>query len=937
MRLPPRHSRQYPTPRSLGKVSSGFVRDSKKVPNPFPERLPVEKSRTKVSESVPPTPRSESETVMIGIPTHEASDLVSSLCKSLNLFLREDQRSLVEVMVSDDASSYGVDVVEKCLKGFTKTGGVKTTLIRGRQCLGPSKNRNRLIRAFLEERKHKYLLLLEDTVRFSNSDWLDVLFDTTKRTNIKQLSGLPWVFKDKAPRLSPELMMTLTEGTMVDTVSSGASPVLWLSREVVEKVGYLDTEIGDVTRELEIYSQRIQRVQGLEPGVRYCIKASWQHWRLEELTPLKLHPSVLPDRSRVAEALARLYSGRDNQKKMDHGIGEPKKEWDYSKTHTRLSSGINHTKVPRLKMRADFSAKYPEVESRALVGDSITVVIGHRGNARRPILEKVIRSLWAQTLGCKIILVEQDKSPQLHEWAHKFVDDYVFCYSDRPYNRGWAFNVGVLRSSSPFVLLHDGDLVVPEDYLEKSVRRLTGYDALVPWSKIKYLTKSASEEWPGGTKKTSRSWDSRWVHGGSMLLKRKTFLDVGGMDERFEAWGAEDDAFFLKLSRLSKVAPFRPTGACLYHLYHGRAKRDKDNRKGTDNNYKLLRWYQKQGVDKLRKFIAEQGVVGNPDKYLESAPPEIKSLSFKKPHRVLVIYDSVGWAYWHRAKALQKYAPSDFQVDVGKKFVKGYDLILLLVYNEAKNIRHRLGKSGKLVVSFNTGYGHRHHLLPRIAKHADWMIINNVECWEKSGPLPHTSPISNGVDLEVFNTKVPILKRPRKVLWTGSVVHADHKGYGKILRPLKKELARYDIELDLRRVNSHGKKWNHRQMADWYNTGQVYVVASKTEGTPNPALEAAACGCPVVSTRVGNMPELIVDGVNGRLVNRSVEELSQAVIQTLDNVEVMSEEMVNTIKGWDWKIRSQEYFDLFRGLLDENYSGSSRDVSSDMLSGVSDA
>ena len=49
-------------------------------------------------------------------------------------------------------------------------------------------------------------------------------------------------------------------------------------------------------------------------------------------------------------------------------------------------------------------------------------------------------------------------------------------------------------------------------------------------------------------------------------------------------------------------------------------------------------------------------------------------------------------------------------------------------------------------------------------------------------------------------------------------------------------------------------------MAAWYDTGTVYVVASQFEGTPNPALEAASAGCVVVSTPVGNMPELIRDG-----------------------------------------------------------------------------
>ncbi|MEO8601389.1 MAG: glycosyltransferase [bacterium] len=43
-------------------------------------------------------------------------------------------------------------------------------------------------------------------------------------------------------------------------------------------------------------------------------------------------------------------------------------------------------------------------------------------------------------------------------------------------------------------------------------------------------------------------------------------------------------------------------------------------------------------------------------------------------------------------------------------------------------------------------------------------------------------------------------------------------------------------------------------------------MCQRPEGTPNPALEAAACGCTVVSTPVGTLPELIRDAANGYLV-----------------------------------------------------------------------
>jgi glycosyltransferase involved in cell wall biosynthesis len=48
-------------------------------------------------------------------------------------------------------------------------------------------------------------------------------------------------------------------------------------------------------------------------------------------------------------------------------------------------------------------------------------------------------------------------------------------------------------------------------------------------------------------------------------------------------------------------------------------------------------------------------------------------------------------------------------------------------------------------------------------------------------------------------------------------------------------------------------------------------------------IEAMACGTPVIATRRGSMPELIVDGVNGHIVG-SVEEAIEAVLR-IDELE----------------------------------------------------
>ncbi len=53
----------------------------------------------------------------------------------------------------------------------------------------------------------------------------------------------------------------------------------------------------------------------------------------------------------------------------------------------------------------------------------------------------------------------------------------------------------------------------------------------------------------------------------------------------------------------------------------------------------------------------------------------------------------------------------------------------------------------------------------------------------------------------------------------------------------------------------------------WLAMMDIYVQPSLMEGTGNAILEAMATGLPVVATRVGGNPEVVVDGVTGRLVS----------------------------------------------------------------------
>lgn len=93
----------------------------------------------------------------------------------------------------------------------------------------------------------------------------------------------------------------------------------------------------------------------------------------------------------------------------------------------------------------------------------------------------------------------------------------------------------------------------------------------------------------------------------------------------------------------------------------------------------------------------------------------------------------------------------------------------------------------------------------------------------------------------------------------------------------------------------------HDQMASVITACDALVLPSAIEGLPTVAIEALACGIPVIATPVGDLPLLVKPGRTGILFDGSAVSLSRILEQDLANLGELTRECANTgrLFGWD--------------------------------------
>lgn len=300
--------------------------------------------------------------------------------------------------------------------------------------------------------------------------------------------------------------------------------------------------------------------------------------------------------------------------------------------------------------------------------------------------------------------------------------------------------------------------------------------------------------------------------------------------------------------------------------------------------------------------------------------------------KVLLVPAQSGWAFDHRAKDLLALSSKKvtyvlkYSNDVQFKDQFTYDLIYPMTFDGVNKLRKHaeipLNKMATGITSIRS--------IEKYMLNKNSFRVNFLQDVSKLRGINTASDEIVGIlkpQCKIYKTRVGIntsLFKPasaRKtnskftVGWVGRMDKPEYrelKGYDIVIKALKNLNVNLDIRTYKERVPRH-------QMVEYYQSLNCFICSSSSEHIPLPILEAAACGVPIITTKVGIVPELISHRVNGIIVERTAEAIRKEVSFLMNHSserQQLAQNIRKTIvRRWTWETCRRDWEKFFTSIL----------------------
>ena len=224
----------------------------------------------------------------------------------------------------------------------------------------------------------------------------------------------------------------------------------------------------------------------------------------------------------------------------------------------------------------------------------------------------------------QFLIVEQDKESCPGTASLPASVEHLFLFNPGPFNKSWGFNVGVKESRGEVLALADADILVDTNVVQACFDECREkFDAINPFSNLIDLDAERTEAFRHNGdliaqqhEVMNRDYKGEYLCfcGGIYVIRKSSYLRLGGQDERFLGWGGEDDAMSVKISLLNQTATNR--SGLAYHLFHEPPSAQVQNDPDYHRNIRLLQEYHRIPRQRLESLCrAQTETMGDPKKY----------------------------------------------------------------------------------------------------------------------------------------------------------------------------------------------------------------------------------------------------------------------------------------------------------------------------------
>ena len=108
------------------------------------------------------------------------------------------------------------------------------------------------------------------------------------------------------------------------------------------------------------------------------------------------------------------------------------------------------------------------------------------------------------------------------------------------------------------------------------------------------------------------------------------------------------------------------------------------------------------------------------------------------------------------------------------------------------------------------------------------------------------------------------------------------------------------------------------ELVQIYNLATVFAMPSLYEGFGLPILEAMACGCPVITSKEGSVPEVAVDAAF-YVDACDVENIASGIKKVFSDEKLqqeLSEKGLKNVEQFSWKKTAEKTLDVYKGIIE---------------------